>query len=251
MYCIDKKRKAEQVVKQTIENNTSVIVYVVANGKNYKYGMVKITSETDTNEKGQLRYKLVRQSTDEDEENEAASHVSKHRKMSTESFYNTTLFRSRLEARWAKFFDTLGIAWSYERIKILMDDDHEYQPDFFLPQLKVFIEIKPDEPPMDARKKCEQTCKHTGMDVYLFYKDRFSIADVESGRDYTHSSAVRAMRWYNQSNTVHFDGEKHVWIVDDHEDFRIEKHVGYNLAFKHPKIVNIYDTFNDEGITNA
>lgn len=119
MYCIDRKRKAEQVVKQTIENNTSVIVYVVANGKNYKYGMVKITSDTDTNEKGQLRYKLVRQSTDEDEENEAASHVSKHRKMSNESFYNTTLFRSRLEAKWVKFFDALGIAWSYERIKIL------------------------------------------------------------------------------------------------------------------------------------
>ena len=43
------------------------------------------------------------------------------------------LFRSRLEARWAVFFDALGIQWEYEPEGIVLSDGTHYLPDFYLP----------------------------------------------------------------------------------------------------------------------
>ena len=51
-------------------------------------------------------------------------------------------FRSRLEARWAVFFDALGIEWEYE--KEGFDTPHgKYLPDFYFPKRKTYVEIKP------------------------------------------------------------------------------------------------------------
>jgi hypothetical protein len=46
-------------------------------------------------------------------------------------------FRSRLEAKWASFFDGLGFTWLYEPL-----DFEYYTPDFLLPP-DLFVEIKP------------------------------------------------------------------------------------------------------------
>lgn len=59
-----------------------------------------------------------------------------------ETRYKGYRFRSRLEARWAVFFDNYGLRYEYElegyRIGSVC-----YLPDFFLPDLGVFVEIKP------------------------------------------------------------------------------------------------------------
>jgi hypothetical protein len=49
-------------------------------------------------------------------------------------------FRSRLEARWAAFFDLCKLRWDYEPI-----DLHGWTPDFTIetPYCKVFVEVKP------------------------------------------------------------------------------------------------------------
>lgn len=61
--------------------------------------------------------------------------------------YKGHLFRSRLEARWAVFFDALGIAWEYEPEGYLLSDGSRYLPDFLLPGFHltggVFVEVKP------------------------------------------------------------------------------------------------------------
>lgn len=51
---------------------------------------------------------------------------------SIETEYNGYRFRSRLEARWAKFFDTLGINYEYELERYEMDGGIRYLPDFYL-----------------------------------------------------------------------------------------------------------------------
>lgn len=51
-------------------------------------------------------------------------------------------FRSRLEARWAVFFDTLEIAWDYEPEGVVTEDGTHYLPDFWLPELRVWFEVK-------------------------------------------------------------------------------------------------------------
>lgn len=48
------------------------------------------------------------------------------------TWYAGIQFRSRLEARWAVFFDALGIPWSYEPETFVTENGHEYTPDFQL-----------------------------------------------------------------------------------------------------------------------
>lgn len=71
-----------------------------------------------------------------------------------ETKYNGYRFRSRLEARWAVFFDALGIAWEYEVEGFNLGSDGWYLPDFWLPEFNAFVEIKPTFEAMseDAKK---------------------------------------------------------------------------------------------------
>ncbi|MEU8035692.1 hypothetical protein [Streptosporangium sp. NPDC049078] len=61
-----------------------------------------------------------------------------------ETRYAGCRFRSRLEARWAVFFDHLGIAWEYEPQGFIVDGT-PYLPDFWLPETKTWVEVKGDE----------------------------------------------------------------------------------------------------------
>jgi hypothetical protein len=61
-----------------------------------------------------------------------------------ETRYRGHRFRSRLEARWAVFFDAAGIEWRYEAEGFDVNG-RRYLPDFWLPKLESFVEIKPDE----------------------------------------------------------------------------------------------------------
>lgn len=58
-----------------------------------------------------------------------------------DTIYNGYRFRSRLEARWAVFFDTLGIRYEYEKEGYDIDGTW-YLPDFWLPDLDCFFEVK-------------------------------------------------------------------------------------------------------------
>ena len=50
-----------------------------------------------------------------------------------ETVYNGYRFRSRLEARWAMFFDVLEIVWEYEKEGYDLASAGRYLPDFWLP----------------------------------------------------------------------------------------------------------------------
>ena len=69
-----------------------------------------------------------------------------------ETRYKGYRMRSRLEARWAVFFDALGIDWEYEKEGFDLDGIY-YLPDFWLPDLKVWVEIKPEVPDSDVMDK--------------------------------------------------------------------------------------------------
>ena len=60
-----------------------------------------------------------------------------------ETFYNGYRFRSRLEARWAVFFDALGIDYEYETEGFDLGNGVWYLPDFYIPSWDCYIEIKP------------------------------------------------------------------------------------------------------------
>ena len=52
-----------------------------------------------------------------------------------ETIYNGRRYRSRLEARWAVFFDSLGIRFEYEPEGFVLSNGMAYLPDFFLPDI--------------------------------------------------------------------------------------------------------------------
>ena len=64
-----------------------------------------------------------------------------------ETTYRGYKFRSRLEAKWAIFFDKLGIKWEYEIEGYELPDGTRYLPDFWLPDFcgekGCFVEVKP------------------------------------------------------------------------------------------------------------
>lgn len=63
-----------------------------------------------------------------------------------ETRYAGTYFRSRLEARWAIWFDAMGIPWNYEIVGWSVGDAR-YLPDFELPSFGWHVEIKPSAIP--------------------------------------------------------------------------------------------------------
>ena len=71
-----------------------------------------------------------------------------------ETHYNGYKFRSRLEARWAVFFDQCGIEYDYE-VQGFITSKGPYLPDFYLPNLHggLWIEIKPIHEDGEAEDK--------------------------------------------------------------------------------------------------
>lgn len=61
-----------------------------------------------------------------------------------ETEYNGYKFRSRLEARWAVFFDKAGIRYEYEPEGFETEDGTRYLPDFYLPDEDMYVEVKPN-----------------------------------------------------------------------------------------------------------
>ena len=59
-----------------------------------------------------------------------------------ETEYNGYKFRSRLEARWAVFFDALKIDYQYGPERFVGVNDTPYLPDFYLPKEHIYVEVK-------------------------------------------------------------------------------------------------------------
>jgi hypothetical protein len=102
-----------------------------------------------------------------------------------ETEYNGYRFRSRLEARWAVFFDTLGIQYEYEPEGFQLSDGTLYLPDFYLPQSKAFFEVKGVMSEADEHK-VTQMIKDSNHEVIVGYDglrfvacDEFGIEDTE------------------------------------------------------------------------
>lgn len=123
--------------------------------------------------------------------------------------YNGYLFRSRLEARWAVFFDWVGIKWIYEPEGFILKDGTRYLPDFYLPEIEtdvfcvvkrkgVWVEVKGINS-KEADRKCRlfASSKNTivllegqiptvegvnslsgyGYDLYTHYEDGIMVDD--------------------------------------------------------------------------
>ena len=80
--------------------------------------------------------------------------------------YGDHLFRSRLEARWAVFFDALGIRFEYEAEGYELSDGTCHLPDFWLPTFEggIYAEVKPTAAEFG---KAVQFSREVGKPIWL------------------------------------------------------------------------------------
>ena len=77
-----------------------------------------------------------------------------------ETIYNNYRFRSRIEARWAVFFDTLGVKYLYEHEGFDLGELGYYLPDFYIPGWDCYAEVKPCEFTEEEFDKCMALSNH-------------------------------------------------------------------------------------------
>jgi hypothetical protein len=80
--------------------------------------------------------------------------------------YNSLLYRSRCEARWAVVFDKLGWAHCYEPEAYRLPSG-PYLPDFYLPSARIFFEVKGIAPSPQERRKASELCVATRTPVII------------------------------------------------------------------------------------
>ncbi len=80
------------------------------------------------------------------------------------TLYKGIVFRSRTEARWAFFFDELGVHWDYEPEKY-SDGKTSYEPDFYLSDQDCFWEVKGEA--TYSERKPSMLTELSGKPVYV------------------------------------------------------------------------------------
>ena len=186
-----------------------------------------------------------------------------HNLRAIETVYKGCRFRSRLEARWAIFFDALSLEWEYERswdivheVKAKWDrdegcyveDDDPYDdpsewdedtptiktgycPDFFIPNLNIWIEVKPKEPTIDERNKAKRWAEtHKAPIVVLFQPLEPIGAESDANWGYRgYVCKMKYIRWYVG------DKKCKIGIIspDDYRQKDIRLLEAYNEAARH------------------
>ena len=107
--------------------------------------------------------------------------MSKQIKRSVPTRYRSDMMRSRLEARWAKVFDSLGIEYYYEP-QLYKFGDISYLPDFYLPRQDIFFEAK-GVMDKDDEQKISALAENTKKDIVIGYPNgTFQLVDM-TGHD--------------------------------------------------------------------
>ena len=104
-----------------------------------------------------------------------------------ETKYHGYRFRSRLEARWATFFDALSLEYRYEPEGYALENV-PYLPDFYLPQQNCFLEIKGQQPNQEEKEKARLLALYTGKDVYILFGDLWIPEESNSYNAYLFTS---------------------------------------------------------------
>ncbi|NIQ88779.1 MAG: hypothetical protein GWN93_06725 [Deltaproteobacteria bacterium] len=119
-----------------------------------------------------------------------------------ETVYNGYRFRSRLEARWAVFFDAMGFEYQYEPEGFEFDNGLKYLPDFWLPRVEMYGEVKPTPLTGTDREKVASLVIATGKKCLQLigppdFKPYWAVerASDWTEEDYRKSFTLGTMQW--------------------------------------------------------
>jgi hypothetical protein len=116
--------------------------------------------------------------------------------------YAGCLFRSRLEARWAVFFDQLAIPWRYEYEGYDLGEEGPYLPDFLLypdTPTAMWFEVKGKLPDSGELAKARALSAGTGLPAFVYFAE----------------FAVPAPEHLAEMSYEEFVGHQDMWMWDD------------------------------------
>lgn len=187
-----------------------------------------------------------------------------------ETIYKGHRFRSRLEARWAVFFDSLNIPYEYEPEGLSINGVY-YLPDFYLPDCKQFFEVKGfmDD---DDEKKINALIS-AGYSVTVGYGEgRFNACDYDEDKRFSMNTRHSLFCKCRSCGKYWFMGEEGFWKCqccgeydgNGHFDICMEDcgeysnttlwDVARHARFEHnetPRIFNVGSIINFEGLAYA
>lgn len=144
------------------------------------------------------------------------------------------IFRSRLEARWAIFFDSLKPKLPYEYEPELIETPYgPYLPDFYLPTIKTFWLVKGQ--PMDERE----------MKIHHWLAERFSIF-VAAGQIPQSFGEMCIENEYPYAGSTYYQtktGETEVWA--DYPMLFCQSHTSQNYGVQWMGCWTRIDNIND------
>ncbi len=154
-----------------------------------------------------------------------------------ETVYNGYKFRSRLEARWAVFFDTLGIKYGYEYEGYDLDGLW-YLPDFWLHKDGCFIEIKPSELTKQEVCKAEQLTIKSQRPCFVF------TGSVGLG-EHTIAACMPSIGWFIYDKLAVCTLCNSLWLVASYTDQFTHPYDCAHLeasqpVFNHPRLIAAY-----------
>lgn len=130
--------------------------------------------------------------------------------------YKGYKFRSRLEARWVVFFETLGIEWQYEPEGFVLKNEGYYLPDFYFPEYDFFGEVK-GILTKDEEEKHEAFVETLEKQLFIFHDFDQPPERYYVGKDILHCfDCGDVLGWHNTQ--YHLDcttGRKDIVMKDD------------------------------------
>lgn len=137
-----------------------------------------------------------------------------------ETVYNGYRFRSRLEARWAVFFDTLGIEYQYEVEGFDLGEAGWYLPDFWLPTFEhgMYCEVKFTGGDFS---KAYAFCLQSGLHIWLCegppdYKRQWIVSRDKSCEGGNETFLVHT--WDGVPNANQAQGENRMYAMPSEDD---------------------------------
>ena len=83
------------------------------------------------------------------------------------TIYKHTQFNSRLDARWAVFFEKIGFQWNYLISSTGANQAPAYSPKFWLADQQVFADVRFQEPPLNLRKRMARYARSNALWVIV------------------------------------------------------------------------------------
>lgn len=118
-----------------------------------------------------------------------------------ETHYAGCRFRSRLEARWAVFFNHLSIDWMYEPEGYVLGNGNAYLPDFLIypnSHRAFWFEVKGTFPTRREVRNAESLAEGTGLKAYVYYGRLEAPSPHLTNADLRAEPSVPAARWYDR-----------------------------------------------------